>query len=169
MEDVLLLHGFDYLSIYFFFSPQKIELSTSFHKRSQGCPQKFYDYCYKIKKEDRRRPLSNQDFSLSCKNYSASARAKKQSFKIMISSPRESNLAPPKLFSIAQQFFMKKLSKNKYFDQEKFMSFHRAKFASVTYPKFLSLFAYEFPQSAYFLKFSFAILRLPQSSIKISF
>ena len=59
----------------------------------------------------------------------------------MISSPRESNLAPPKLFSIAQQFFMKKLSKNKYFDQENFQSFHRAEFALVTYPKFLSLFA----------------------------
>ena len=84
----------------------------------------------------------------------------------MISSPRESNLAPPKLFSIAQQFFHEKLSKNKYFDQEKFRSFHKAEFASVTYPKFLSLFAYELPQSAYFPKFSFAVLRLPQSSTK---
>jgi len=59
----------------------------------------------------------------------------------MISSSRESNLAPPKLFSIAQQFFHEKLSKNDYFDQENFQSFHRAEFASVTYPKFLSVFA----------------------------
>ena len=112
MEDVLLLHGFDYLSIYFFFSPQKIELSTSFHKRCQGCPQKVYDCCYKIKKRGLQETTIKPRFFTILQKLQCLSQGKiKQSFKIMISSPRESNLAPPKLFSVAQQFFMKNCPK----------------------------------------------------------